>query len=133
MRPRRTASRIWIADDDPVFAEMCAGILRAEGHDVRIFADSIALREQWIRPEPKPDLVVYDHNLPEASGLEIRQWMQSAALATPLLLVSGLSPSQADIGEALAMRKTHFLQKPFSARELADTVSVAMGETLVGA
>ncbi|MFO1492278.1 MAG: hypothetical protein U1F87_15505 [Kiritimatiellia bacterium] len=27
------------------------------------------------------------------------------------------------------MRKTHFLQKPFSARELADTASVAMGET----
>ena len=133
VRPRRTASCIWIADDDPVFAEMCAGILRNEGHEVRLFSDSVALREQWIRPEGKPDLVVYDHNLPEASGLEIRQWMQTASLATPLLLVSGMSPSQADISDAVAMRKTHFLQKPFSARELADMASVAMGETLVGA
>ena len=133
VRPRQTASRIWIADDDPVFAEMCAGILRNEGHEVRLFADSVSLREQWIRPEGKPDLVVYDHNLPEASGLEIRQWMQAANLPTPLLLVSGMSPTQADISDAIAMRKTHFLQKPFSARELADMASVAMGETLVGA
>ena len=49
-----------------------------------------------------------------------------------MVLVSGLSPNQPDIKRALKLRKTYFLQKPFSFQELADMASIAMGETLIG-
>ena len=40
--------------------------------------------------------------------------------------------TQPDIARALRLKRTSFLQKPFSFREMNDVVTLALGETLIG-
>jgi FixJ family two-component response regulator len=69
--------------------------------------------------------------MPEYNGLEIVSWLREKGCKAPVILVSGFSHTQPDIHKALKIRKTFFLQKPFPVPELADIVSVALGETLL--
>ena len=131
IRRRLAPSSIWVVDDDPVVREMCRRVLSAEGHTVEEYASGEALRQQLAKA--KPDLVIYDFNMPDADGLEMASWMRDHGHRAPVILLSGFSPEHPSLKKALALRKTFFLQKPFSFRDMADIVTIAMGETLVDA
>jgi CheY-like chemotaxis protein len=132
VKRRQVASRIWVVDDDPLFREMCVQVLEEEGHKICECADGSELFSSWEEAEHLPDLVIVDFSMPEYNGLELRQWIKTQNVRVPVVLVSGLAPNQPDIKKALKMKKTYFLQKPFSFRELSDIASIAMGETLLG-
>ena len=132
IRRRLAPSTIWIVDDDAMFREMCIQVLEEEGHGTLEIEGAIEFQDQWKSSETKPDLVVLDFSMPEYNGLEMREWLKLQNHRIPVILASGLSATQPDIRKALSYKKTFFLQKPFTYRELADTVSVAMGETLIG-
>lgn len=132
VKPRQMASTIWIVDDDPLFREMCAQVLHDDGHSTHQYEDGSQLQKAWAEKTEQPDLIVLDFSMPEYNGLELREWLIEQKAPTPVVLVSGLAPNQPDIKKALTIKKTYFLQKPFSYRELSDMASVAMGETLIG-
>ena len=132
VKPRQIASTIWIVDDDPLFRDMCAQVLQDDGHSIQQYEDGSQFIKAWGEHAAKPDLVVLDFSMPEYNGLELREWLIEQKAPTPVVLVSGLAPNQPDIKKALTIKKTYFLQKPFSYRELSDMASVAMGETLIG-
>lgn len=132
VKPRSIASTIWIVDDDPLFREMCSQVLTEEGHTLLEFEGGLDVQNALLKTQEKPDLIVSDYSMPEMTGMELREWLIEAKYKIPLVLVSGLAPNQPDIKKALTMKKTYFLQKPFSYRELSDLTSVAMGETLLG-
>jgi len=129
---RLAASRIWVVDDDPIFREMCERVLSDDGHQIRSLASGPDMMRAWEEGAEKPDLLIVDFSMPEYNGLEICTWLKEKGCKVPVILVSGFSPTQPDIHKALKMRKTYFLQKPFPIPELADIVSVALGETLLG-
>ena len=129
IRRRLAPSSIWVVDDDPVVREMCRRVLTAEGHSVEEYASGEALQKQL--GKAKPDLVVYDFGMPDADGLEMVSWMRERAHRSPVILISGFSPEHPSLKKALLLRKVFFLQKPFSFRDMADMVTIAMGETLV--
>jgi len=87
----------------------------------------------WRTARRKADLIIMDFSMPEYNGLQLCQWLRDEGAKTPVILVSGFAANQPDIKKALKLKKTHFLQNPFSFREMADTVTVALGETLIGA
>jgi CheY-like chemotaxis protein len=133
VKPRLGASRIWVVDDDPMFRDMCVEILRHDGHQVSAFADGTEMQRAWKAGPTRPDLLVHDFSMPDCSADELKEWLESeGAPRLPVILVSGLDLSPAETQRLSRHRKTHFLQKPFSQRELSDLVSVAMGETLMG-
>jgi len=132
VKPRSIASNIWVVDDDPLFRQMCTQVLSEEGHTIIEFEGGKELQEALTKTQEKPDLIVSDYSMPEMTGMELREWLVEEKYKTPLVLVSGLSPNQPDIKKAITMKKTYFLQKPFTYRELSDLTSVAMGETLLG-
>ena len=133
VRRRLAPSTLWVVDDDPIFREMCKQVLSEEGHTVEGISDGRGLREKWQGHKgSKPDLIIIDFSMPEYNGLQLCEWLRGQGAKVPVILVSGFAANQPDIGKALKMRKTYFLQKPFSSRDLADTVTVAMGETLIG-
>ena len=111
---------------------MCDQVLSAEGHTVQLMESGKEIHERWELPQKKPDLMIIDFSMPEYNGLEICQWLKDHDSTVPVILVSGFSSTQPDIHRALQLRKTYFLRKPFSFRELTDTVTVALGETLIG-
>lgn len=132
-KPRQIgASHIWVVDDDRIFLQMCDQVLSAEGHTVQLMESGKEIHERWELPQKKPDLMIIDFSMPEYNGLEICQWLKDHDSTVPVILVSGFSSTQPDIHRALQLRKTYFLRKPFSFRELTDTVTVALGETLIG-
>lgn len=132
IRRRLAPSHIWVVDDDAIFREMCRQVLSDEGHAVDEMAGGREFQEKWRKGGAKPDLVLMDFSMPEYNGLQLCEWLRNEGSRVPVILVSGFSSSQPDIRKALKLRKTFFLQKPFSFREMADTVTVALGETLIG-
>ncbi|MBU0679046.1 MAG: response regulator [Verrucomicrobia bacterium] len=131
-RRRLAHTRIWLVDDNPTFREMCVQVLTDEGHEVAEMISGSEMQKKWESSEKKPDLLIIDFSMPEYNGLELCLWLKKHGSKTPVVLVSGFSQNQPDIHEALNMRKTYFLQKPFSVPELMDIVTVALGETLIG-
>lgn len=134
--PRRTTRRItpssiWVVDDDAIFREMCRQTMGSEGHTVEEMESGPEMQSRWQGTPSKPDLLIIDFSMPESNGLELCQWLKEQGSRTPVVLVSGFAANHPDIRQALEMRKTYFLQKPFSFRELMDNVVVAMGETLI--
>ena len=132
IRHRLAPSRIWVVDDDAIFREMCRQVLSDEGHTVEEMAGGREFQDKWKKGGAKPDLILMDFSMPEYNGLQLCEWLRNEGSKIPVILVSGFSSSQPDIRKALKLRKTFFLQKPFSFREMADTVTVALGETLIG-
>jgi CheY-like chemotaxis protein len=133
VRRRLAPSRIWVADDDSVVREMCRRVLTEDGHTVEEVCSGLDA-EKMIHKEgaAKPDLIVYDFNMPDYSGLEFCSALRDEGIRVPVLLLSGFKPDQRDISSALKLRKTFFLQKPFSFRDMSDMITVALGETLIG-
>ncbi len=132
MKRRLAPSRIWVADDDSVVREMCRRVLSEDGHTVEEAGSGKDARAMFERKDgPKPDLIVYDFNMPDYSGLEFCSRLRDDGIRVPVLLLSGFKPDQSSISDALKLRKTFFLQKPFSFRDMSDMVTVALGETLI--
>jgi CheY-like chemotaxis protein len=131
MRRRLAPSSIWVADDDEVMREMCRRVLAEDGHRVEQAASGGELLKRLATAPEKPDLIVYDFSMPDLDGFEICTRLRKEGVRTPVLLVSGFKVDQPEVQATLKLRKTFFLQKPFSFREMADMVTVAMGETLI--
>jgi len=131
-RHRLLPSEIWVVDDDPIFREMCRQVLSDDGHSVQEAAGGREFMSLWRNAKRRADLIIMDFSMPEYNGLQLCQWLREEGAKVPVILVSGFAANQPDIKKALKLKKTHFLQKPFSFREMADTVTVALGETLIG-
>ncbi|HMP73338.1 MAG TPA: response regulator [Kiritimatiellia bacterium] len=133
-RKHLAPSRIWIADDDPTVREMCRHVLEESGHQVHEVDSGAAARSQIeTNTDSPPELLIYDFNMPDLSGSEFISWLrQDTHRKTPILFISGLPPEHPGIKAALKFRKTFHLNKPFTLREMADQVTVALGETLIG-
>jgi signal transduction histidine kinase/ActR/RegA family two-component response regulator len=131
-RRRLAPSIIWVIDDDEIFREMCRQVLAEEGHEVLAITGGKELQKVWTDKEAPPELIIMDFSMPEYNGLELCEWLRDQGSRVPVVLVSGFTDKQPDIRKALKMRKTYFLQKPFTSRDLTDSVTVAMGETLIG-
>lgn len=131
-RHRLVPSEIWVVDDDPIFREMCRQVLSDDGHSVQEAAGGREFMSLWRNAKHRADLIIMDFSMPEYNGLQLCQWLREEGAKVPVILVSGFAANQPDIKKALKLKKTHFLQKPFSFREMADTVTVALGETLIG-
>lgn len=131
-RRRLAKSSIWVVDDDPIFREMCRQVLSDAGHAVQEIGSGKEFLERWKTEKSRPDLLIIDFSMPEYNGYQLCQWLRDEGFYVPIILVSGFAANQPDIRKALKLRKTFFLQKPFSFREMTDTVTVALGETLIG-
>lgn len=124
-------ARVWVLDDDEIFCAMCSQLLGDEGHEVTVITSAREFRERIkVLAEP-PQLIVMDFSMPDYNGLQLCQFLADRGVQVPVILVSGFAGSQPDIRKALQIKRTRFLQKPFSARELYDAVALALGETLV--
>ncbi len=131
-KQRRLApSNIWVVDDDRVVREMCRRVLAEEGHTVTEVESGEDLRDRCIEKKEKPDLIIYDFSMPDYDGLEMTSYLRQEQVRIPMLLISGLRPDQPELSKTLKLRKTFYLQKPFSFRDMTDMVTVALGETLI--
>lgn len=75
-------------DDDASFAQTTAEALRGEGHRVWVATDGIYAIE--LAPELRPDVVLLEINLRDASGYEVaRTLRKDLPPTTPIIVVTG--------------------------------------------
>lgn len=115
-----TASRILIADDDPLLRSLLVHRLSADGHDVLVAGDGAQALASIA--EQKPDLIVLDALMPIMDGFEVLRRLKADRLSTaPIIMLTALKREQ-DIVGALQLGAADYLVKPFIPDELSERV-----------
>ena len=80
--------RLLIVEDDPADAELVIRELRKSGFDPQF--RRVDTREAFISrlAEDRPDVIIYDHNLPHFSSSEALRLAQEGDLGVPFIIVS---------------------------------------------
>lgn len=118
---RQGPASVLVVDDEPDFCQVVReilsidGMLVSEAHSVTQALATLARHT--------PDLVLTDVMMPEIDGLEFVRSLRSQPLWSriPAVVVSARVLSE-DREAALRAGANAFLPKPFSARELRDTI-----------
>lgn len=119
------AAVVHVVDDDEAVRDSLRFLLDAAGLAVRTHASAEAL----LSAEPTvPGCVLTDVRMPSMDGLELLRRLRAAAIAVPVLVMTG----HADVPMAIRAMKAgalDFLEKPFSDDALVAAVRAALDES----
>ncbi len=107
--------RVLLVEDDASTAKSIELMLKSEGFVV----DSTDLGEDGLEIGKlyDYDIIVLDLMLPDIDGYEVLSRLRTARMATPVLILSGLSDPDQKI-KGLGLGADDYLTKPFDKREL---------------
>ena len=120
-------SRILVAEDNPITAEMIATRLSNAGYEVVRAENGHQTLER--SASSRPDLILLDVMMPDLDGFEALRRLKADPLlgAIPVLMVSARTQEQ-DILAALALGAEDYVTKPFSFRELLARIERVLAE-----
>jgi DNA-binding NtrC family response regulator len=111
--------RILVVDDDRHVRELCARVLRNEGHTVYTAANAeearACLAVQMV------DLLVVDIHLPQEDGISLLKHAQEVWPGLPAVLITGQAEASTVI-DAIRLNVREYLCKPFTLRQLREAV-----------
>jgi CheY-like chemotaxis protein len=113
--------RILFIDDEEVQARSGQHLLERLGYDVTTRTDSLEALETFRAQPDAFDLVITDQRMPVMTGIELAEKLMHIRPDIPIMLCTGFSEA-VDGKEAKAMGIREFMMKPFSARQLAETI-----------
>jgi len=112
-----------VVDDDDDVRIALSRLLRAMGHQVRLFAST----EDFEAEQLAVDCVIADVRLPGLSGLDLRERIRSRNDRPSVVLITGDGDwLPQDLGNSL---DSPVLTKPFDAAVLAEAIASAMSAT----
>lgn len=111
--------KLLIIDDELGIVEEVAGFFEEEGYGV-VTADSAKDGIEALRRE-KPDLLILDMKLPDASGLEVLKISKEEFPSIKVIVNTGYV-DQFIIDEAERLGRDSFMQKPFNLLALQEEV-----------
>jgi len=115
----RASRTVLFVEDDSVLAMIVVRHLRTRGHDARSAGTAAEAREM-LAAGFRPDIVLLDINLPDASGWDLVRSSAFAAAGTPAVyLVTATSVPPARLRE---FDIAGFLPKPFAMSTLVEIV-----------
>ena len=113
-----------LARHDHSMRQLIVRLLNTVGHHVDVAEDGLlawdALQQRHY------DLLVTDCAMPRVSGVELVKKVRAARMALPVILVSGLMPTE-ELERLPVLRLAATLAKPFTGDELIATVGGALG------
>ena len=107
---------VLVVEDDDQLRKVIATNLRARGFMV-FEADSFSQAIDQLAI--KPQLMILDIKLPDATGWDVAQWAETVSPSVPTIVISVSKPDQRQMAH---FRPVGFLQKPFSIRQLMELV-----------
>jgi DNA-binding NtrC family response regulator len=119
----RAAVHILYAEDDPPSGRLVQSIAESEGYSITVVStgrDFLAALS-----DEKPELVLLDLNLPDASGLELLPKARLRLPATPVIVVTA-SDSVDDVIKALKGGATDYLTKPVDIQRMIVSLANAV-------
>jgi len=109
-----------IVDDDEAVRTALRRLLRAMGHEVRVYASA----EEYEARATAADCLIVDLRLPGLNGFELRERLQSRGSQIPIVFITGDGgPSPSD---ATAHAGTPTVAKPFSEGDLIAAITRAV-------
>lgn len=124
--PASAPARILVVDDDPTIRRINADILGRYGFQVDKAEDGL---EAWeLLQRQKYDLMVTDNNMPRLTGVELIQKIHTAGLSFPVIMVTGLIPSE-EIMQTLPLKPVAILLKPYTLANFSATVTEVLRTT----
>ncbi len=99
---------ILIVEDDGPLRKVLTRYLQAIGYFV---LQAASFREAVDQLAIKPELVILDINLPDATGWDVAEWLQSSTQDVPIIMMS--AASQPGPKQLLKVGAKAFLAKPF--------------------
>jgi FixJ family two-component response regulator len=120
---REANPSVFIVDDDPVFRDSVARLLRSVGLESREFSSV----SDFLKADPLegPTCLVLDVRLPGRSGLELQRELATASREIPIIFIT----AHADIPMTVQAMKggaVEFLTKPFRDQDLLDAIDAAI-------
>jgi DNA-binding response OmpR family regulator len=107
---------ILLVEDDNNLRAMIARGLQATGY---LVFQAGNFRQAIDEMAVKPNLMILDINLPDATGWDVADWLESMTSAVPIIVISGLKPDEKRWQQ---FKPRAFLPKPFSIDQLLDLV-----------
>lgn len=120
-------TRILIAEDEPFIVESLAFLLKREGYEV----DSVSDGAEVIKSLhlTGPDLLILDIMLPSTNGFDILSQIRATpSLADLPILALTAKGQEADRQRMINLGANRFMTKPFSNKELVESVAVLLAE-----
>lgn len=119
----RGGHALLLVEDDPVVAEVIAGLLRARGHEVKVAGHGLAaLAEAAVLPL---DAALLDLDLPGMDGLALARQLRAQGVAIPLLAITARADPDVE-EEVAAAGFAGFLRKPVTGERLATALAAAL-------
>lgn len=112
--------KILAVDDDPVFLELLAGMLKAIGHANVTTVDSAELALHELDTSPAVyDCILSDMQMPGLDGTALTQAirLRSAYRQTPILMITAMA-GKSFVDEAFSAGATDYITKPLDLIEL---------------
>ena len=110
-----SAPLISIIDDDRSVLLALAGLLRSFGFAVEAYDTA----EAFLRSDTREtsDCIITDIHMPGFGGIELKQWLDAHANATPVIMITA-RPEAHLHAQALASGAVCLLKKPFDSAAL---------------
>lgn len=119
------ATRVLLADDDPVARRFLGALLRHDGCEVREVADGEALLQA--ARSSRPDAILMELALPYKDGFEVLGLLrQDAGLRGVPVIILSVRDREEDIVKCLTLGAEDYVTKPFNARELVARIRRAV-------
>ncbi len=120
------AHTILVADDEPSILLSLQFLLQKAGYQVRTARDG----EEALRAvaEAVPDLILLDAMMPKRDGYDVCQTLRAdpACRTVPIIMLTAKG-RDVEREKGLALGATDYVTKPFSTRELVETVRKHLG------
>ena len=102
-------------------------LLRQHAYEPIVFSTAQAFKNHYTDLE-NAICVILDINLPDGSGIELREGLKAAGVSVPVIYITGnANPKVREA--AVASGCVAFLAKPFSAHELIEPISRVVGQS----
>src|SRR6478735_8061665 len=118
----RDKNVVLVVDDDPGMLKSVKRLLRVHAFEPILFSSAQAFKNH--SDIETAACVILDIDLPDGSGIELRQDLKAAGISVPIIFITGnANPKVRDA--AVASGCVAFLTKPFSAHELIEPLEKA--------
>ena len=120
-----TSTRVLIVDDEPNIVISLEFLMKQQGYETATAADGRAALSEADRF--RPDLVLLDITLPELDGFQVCEQLRAEHGSDMGIIMLTARGQEAEMAKGLALGADAYVTKPFSTRDLVETVHKLLG------
>jgi len=123
MPPAGARKLVLVVDDEESVRTLVVKALEAKGYETRQAADGLAASELLGQLDRPPDLLICDVMMPTIDGYSLVRLIkgQKALSSIPIIFLTAKT-APADLVQGIKLGARHYVQKPFSVKDLLDKV-----------